>query len=715
MRQVAFALCPSPSTFHLLHPPMPVLIDQSLPKAVSKLSANEAKRVWTFLTKFLENSAHPSLKLERVTKTKNQNLWSARISQELRAIVYKDGETWTVLHADHHDAAYHWAMTKQVGRHSKTGALQIIASPEIVEQEVQGLKVTSDKLPSIFKTYKDDYLVSLGVPENWLPTLRKICTEEVLLDVVLDLPLDVGERLLDVAAGKLVTPPLPISPDQPLSEGLDGQRRFYVLKDNDDLMRMLEAPLDTWIAFLHSSQQALATGDFSGPVKITGGAGTGKTVVAMHRARYLARQGKRVLLTSYVKTLCENIERNLALLCTEKERALITVSTVHKQALRLATDKGQTLEPLDKKYLKALISKAHFPSCPLDITMLLTEWETVIQDQGVTTFQQYKRANRAGRGFPLSAKGREQIWPIFERILITLQAEGKAEWATICRQAREFIESGVVESPFDAVVVDELQDLRPQEIMLLSALSGPGENGLTLTGDGGQRIYGSRFSLKGLGVNVQGRSHILRINYRTTEQIRRFADRLVGDSGDDLNGGSEKRKGTVSLLKGPKPTLHPAKTPAQQWKYVSSAIKRMKKEGLALEEIAIFSRMNTALQTIQDALQRNRVKSQLIKRDGKAGEGVHIGTLHRAKGLEFKAVFVVNVSDEQVPLRSLLQNIQDQQLKKDLLERERQLLYVGLTRARDEVVLTWTGYPSRFLEDVLTEPELEALDAGEEI
>ena len=688
---------------------MSVLIDQSLPAAVSRLSATDAKRVWKFLTKFLENSAHPSLSLERITQTRNQNLWSARISQELRAVIYKDGETWTVLHADHHDAAYQWAESKQIARHSKTGALQIIASPEIVERQIPSFEQKTT-FPGIFDAHQDEYLVSLGVPENWLPTLRKIKIEEVLLDVVLDLPEDVGERLLCLSEGDLVTPPIPLLPEQALTEGADAKRRFFVLDNNDDLMRMLEAPLETWIAFLHPSQRSLATGDFSGPVKVTGGAGTGKTVVAMHRTRHLARQGKKVLLTTYVKTLCENIERSLGLLCTAEEQALITVSTVHRQALRLATSKGQKLEPVDRSHLQSLIEKSHFPSCPLDPVMLLTEWETIIQDQGITRWEQYKKASRTGRGFSLSAKGREQVWPIFERMIKTLEAEGKAEWSSMCRQAREFVTSGVVESPFDAVVVDELQDLRPQEIQLLTALAGKGRNTLMLVGDGGQRIYGSRFSLKGLGVNVQGRSHILRINYRTTEQIRQFADRLIGESGDDLDGGLEKRKGTVSLLKGPQPVLHAAKTQAQQWKYVSGEIKRMKKEGLTLNEIAIFSRTNAALQTIQDALNRNKVKSQIIQREGVEGDGVRIGTLHRAKGLEFKAVFVVNVSDEEVPMRSLLQNVQDQQLRSDLLERERQLLYVGLTRARDEAILTWVGYPSRFLEDILTDPELEALE-----
>ncbi|MGR3274618.1 3'-5' exonuclease [Acaryochloris marina NIES-2412] len=685
---------------------MPVLIDQSLPIAVSRLEAKDAKRVWKFLSKFLEDPSHPSLSLERVTKTKNENLWSARISQELRAIVHKEGETWTILHADHHDAAYQWASRKQIARHSKTGVLQIVESPEVVEQQVPNFTTVNLELPSLFDGHEEDYLVSLGVPDNWLPTLHKIKSEEMLLDVVFDLPEDVGDRLLNLAAGELVTPPIPWSPEQ---SGYS-QRRFFILDDNADLMRMLEAPLETWIAFLHPSQQKLATGSFSGPIKVTGGAGTGKTVIALHRARHLARQGKRVLLTSYVKTLCENMSRNLSLLCTAEELALITVSTVHKQALTLATGKGQQLKPVDRSKLQALITDAHFPRCPLDPTMLLAEWDTIIQDQGITRWEKYKNTSRTGRGFSLSSKGREQVWPIFEKTLMTLQAQGQADWSSICRHAREFIESGIVISPFDAVVVDELQDLRPQEIKFLSTLAGNKPNALTLVGDGGQRIYGSRFSLKSLGVNVQGRSHILRINYRTTEQIRRFADRLLGDTGDDLNGGTEQRKGTTSLLKGPRPTLHQAKTPAQQWKYVSQEIKRIRQEGLALEEIAIFSRANADLETIQAALKRNRINSQLLQQESREGEGVQLGTLHRAKGLEFKAVFVVNVSDEQVPLRSLLQNIQDPQLRTDILTRERQLLYVGLTRARDEAVLTWTGYPSRFLEDILTDPELEALE-----
>lgn len=689
---------------------MPVLIDQSLPAAVSKLEAKDAKRVWKFLSKFLENPSHPSLSLERVTKTKNENLWSARISQELRAIVHKEGETWTILHADHHDSAYQWASRKQIARHSKTGVLQIVESPEVVEQQVPKFTTVNLELPSLFDTHEDDYLVSLGVPETWLPTLHKIKSEEMLLDVVFDLPEDVGERLLNLAAGELVAPPIPLVSDQPGVQKPNVQRRFFVLDDNADLMRMLEAPLETWIAFLHPSQQKLATGDFSGPIKVTGGAGTGKTVVALHRARYLAQQGKRVLLTSYVTTLCDNIEQNLKLLCTPQELSLITVSTIHRQALTLANavEGGKRILPVEKDEISQFIHQAYVPHCPLDKSLLLAEWDSVIQDQGITSWDEYRKVSRVGRGTPLSVKARKQVWQVFSQVIEALKRNRKTDWPGICKLAGELLLSGQVSSSFDAVIVDELQDLRPQAIRLLPLLAGTGENSLTLVGDGGQRIYNGRFSLKSLGIDVRGRSHILKINYRTTEQIRRFADRLLHHQSDDMNGGQESRKGTVSLLKGPEPCTRAFLTRKQEQEFILEKIRQLHQEGLAFEEIAVFNRTHKRLKFLESALQEAHIPWHSLQTGGVTEGAVNLGTMHRAKGLEFKAVFVAHVSDDQMPLASVIAKVRDSQLRQDWLERERQLLYVSLTRARDEVYVTWTGEPSRFLEEVLTAPQLDS-------
>lgn len=692
---------------------MSVQIDQLFPKAVTKLTANEAKRVWAFLAKFLEDPAHPGLSLERVTKTKNQNLWSARISQELRAIVHKEGNDWQVLHADHHDAAYQWAMTKQVNRHSKTGALQIVEAPEVIEKQIPYLEQWNNQnaqtrsvdtqQSDIFSEHKDDYLVSLGVPNSWLPLLRKVKTEDVLLTVVFELPEDVSDRLLSLADGQLVAPPVPILEQPPAKRA--SEERFYVLNSNEDLLRMREAPLATWIAFLHHSQKKLAYGNFKGPLKVTGSAGTGKTVVALHRARHLARQGKRVLLTSYVTTLCENMERNLELLCTPEELALITVSTIHSQALSLIQSTG--IQPIDSKKMERLIYQYYTAECPLDKSSLLVEWESVVQDQGVTCWSEYRKVSRKGRGIPLSVRARKQVWQVFSKVIDRLEARGLADWPTICRIARAHLTEGVVERPFDAVIVDELQDLRPQTIRLLPVLAGKGDNSLTLLGDDGQRIYSGRFSLKALGIDVVGRSHTLRINYRTTEQIRRFADRLLHNQSDDMDGSQESRKQTKSLLQGPDPYTQSFKTQAMERSFIAQKIGELHGDGLALDEIAIFSRTTRNLSLLETVLQSVNIPYHNLKQGSKTG-AVNLGTMHRAKGLEFKVVFVAHVSDNQLPLSQVIAKVQDKQIREDLVVRERQLLYVSLTRARDEVFVGWTGAPSRFLEEVLTAPSVES-------
>lgn len=683
---------------------MPVALSNSLASAARKLSANEAHRVWTFLDKFWENPAHPSLSIERLTKIKNANLWSGRISDDLRAILHKEGDLWTVLHVDHHDDAYNWAKTRTVERHIKTGALQIVVAPEVVASIVEA-DPTPVSQPSLFTQYPDDYLLSLGVPPTWLPTIRQIRSKDVLLNAVLELPEEVAERLLDLAEGGFVTPPTPLAEDQPAIASPDTKRRFTVLDSNQDLLKLLDAPLATWIAFLHPSQQQLASGTFKGPVKVTGAAGTGKTVVGLHRARYLARQGKRVLLTSFVTTLCRNLERNLQLLCTPEELANITVTTVHRQAKELLKQAGETLEAVDDDAIKKLIERFYHSGCPLSPAYLYLEWESVIQAQGITSWEAYRTANRAGRGQPLTVKDRKQVWLIFEQVLKTLQMRGENDWSGICHRAIELLNSGKVQSPFDAVIVDELQDLGPQEIKLLAALAGEGADRLMLLGDAGQRIYAGRTNLKSLGIDVRGRSHILRINYRTTEQIRSFADQIVGDRRDDLNGEPEERKGTISLLRGPEPTIHGFQTQAQQFKFVVSEIQKLLKQGLALDEIAVFARTNDALKPVESSLEAAKLPYQRLSRDIEAqANAIHLGTMHRAKGLEFKVVFVINLSDDQMPLIYLVNQMPDQPSREAALEREKQLLYVSVTRARDEVFASWVGPPSRFLEEVLTAP-----------
>ncbi|NEQ29996.1 MAG: UvrD-helicase domain-containing protein [Leptolyngbya sp. SIO4C5] len=677
---------------------MNVLLCKSLFQALGNLTGNEIKRANDFILKFQDNPAQPGLSLERVTKTKNDNLWSARITQELRAIVYKDGDTWALLHAGHHDDAYNWATNRKVEFNPRTGALQVVKVIKSVQEVVpqrQSWQI------GLLDAFEDEYLLSLGVPEDWLPVLRQLITEDDLLNIIEELPEEVTERLLALAAGELVTPPS-TQLTQSIIENTDTQRRFITVKNSSELERMLQAPLATWIGFLHPSQRKLVTGEFKGPAKVTGSAGTGKTVVALHRARYLAQQGKQVFVTTFVKTLCDNLKHNLQLLCTPEELDQITVLTVAGQAGSILGKAKQGGRVPHEKEIQHLIELYCTEDCPLDVSGLWQEWQLVIQTYGILSWDEYRSVSRKGRGTPLSVRDRKQVWTVLDKVITHLSSEHKFDWGHYFRRATDVLLSGQGQSLFDAVIVDEVQDLRPQELKFLATLAGEGDNRLMLVGDGGQRIYRGKFTLKSLGINVQGRSRTLKINYRTTEQIRRFADRISELESDDLDGIRESRKGTISLLQRPEPLLKATDTQEQQTQFVAQEIQRLSERGVLLEEIGVFARVKYLLKPVQKQLEKLQLPAiNLDEQENATVSAVRLGTMHRAKGLEFKAVFAIQLSDDKLPFPKVFDNLEDEDAFGEAMERERHLLYVTITRARDFAYLCWTDQPTQFLEGLL--------------
>lgn len=673
-----------------------MLADTFMP-SLGKLTANEQARGIKFLIKVQKNPKDPGISLERVTKAPSKDVWSGRISQDLRAILYKSGDTVALLYADHHDAAYDWARNRAIGRHSITGALQIVEAVETVEKKIKA--AATPGVPPLLEKHDDAYLLSLGVPEPWLPTLRKVTNDDQLLTACEKLPEDVAERLLSLAQGEFVTPPAPVSVSKPASASPDTHRRFFVVDNEADLHAVLSAPMEKWIAFLHPSQKKVVEGKPKGPVKVTGGAGTGKTVVAMHRARHLARQGEQVLLTSYVGTLCQNIERSLKLFCTEAEQAHIKVGTVHKYALDLVREVDPRIRPANKDETQKLLERAiRRYGAGFEESFVRAEWEQVVQIQGIGSWAEYRKARRTGRGKPLSVRDRKNLWQVFEDVFLGLQSKKLIDWSSLARRAFELLEEGKVTSPFTAVVVDEVQDLKPAELRFLAALCASKPQNLMLTGDAGQRIYPGGFSLKALGIEVVGRSHVLKINYRTTEQIRRAADRVLADSVDDLDGGETSRKGTKSLLSGPSPVLKGFKGRKQETDYVADQVRHWTAEGLKPEAIGVFARSNSGIKPIKAALEAAGIGCHLLSdKSGAVEPGVQLGTMHRAKGLEFKAVMAVDCSSKALPSQYALNGLEDPQDIEEARERERRLLYVVMTRARDELHVTWVGEPSPFL------------------
>lgn len=680
---------------------MSVLVTGGFFQAMNQLPAKEQAACTAFLTMFHANPKQPGISLERLDGI-SKHLWSGRVTQDLRAILYHEGDGWLLLHVDHHDPAYRWAERRDIARHPVTGALQIV---EVVETVIEK-QVEKKKIAALFKDRDDAYLVSLGVPPSWLPVVRQIITDDDLLEVGSKLPEDVFDRLLRLSAGELVTPPVPVPATKPLETAASASAGFYVVTDAADLAAVLAAPLDRWIAFLHPSQRAIVEATPRGAVKVTGSAGTGKTVVAMHRARALARRNLRVLLTSFVTTLCDNLQRNLRKFCTKAELARITVSTIDKQALSIARKIDGKLQPAVPEQVKKLVTElagryaAQFPP-----GFVVAEWDAVVDAQGLATWAEYRTASRTGRGKPLSVADRKVLWQVYGNALATLETRHEATWSILCRRAISALDTGEVQSPFDAVIVDELQDLRPTALRLIRALVSAHPEHLMLVGDAGQRIYAGKVALSSLGIDVRGRSHVLRINYRTTEQIRRAADLVEAESTDDLDDGTEDRTSTRSLLRGPAPTFvgfptRPAElTDAVRW------IKECRARGIAAEEIAVFARTAKRADEVEAKLSTSGVAAAGLDDEQVTPGAIQVGTMHRAKGLEFKAVLVIDASADALPSPGLMKAAVDPQDRDNALARERQLLYVAMTRARDLLRVTWTAKPSPFLDPVASPGE----------
>ncbi len=679
---------------------MTVAFARTFLESANRLTLAEQGRVLEFMTKYQLNPAHPSLSLERISNA-DKTLWSGRITQDLRAILVKDGDQTIFLYASHHDDAYSWAERRRFENHPVTGAVQVVEVASAVREEVDWQKSSGKR--GLFAARKDEYLSSLGVPLDWLPLLREVETEEQLLSIIDRLPEEVAERLLRVASGELVTPPKPFLPTEPLAANPDNLRRFRVIESEAELQEVLSKPLAAWLHFLHPTQRDLVTAVFKGPVKVTGGAGTGKTVVALHRARHLAKQGKKVLLTSFVGTLCRNFERNLDILCSADERKRITAATVTSVALDLLKKTDSKLSFADEQGEKAEVKIcATFAEEYGDFKFLWTEWRKVISPQGITTWAEYRDAHRTGRGKPLTVAARKKIWQAFEEVIQRLETKRRLPEFLAAKKATAALEAGTLESPFDAVLVDEVQDLTPVAIRFIAALGKKSPENLLLVGDAGQRIYPRGFSLHALGIDVRGRSRILKFNYRTTKQIQKTAEAILSGDVDDLDGETESRHGIQSILSGPVPALSGFETSREQEAFIVSQIERLKANGFQLSEIAVFARTNDLARTIQNALHKAGIESSLIDRSTTGTEpGVQVGTMHRAKGLEFKAVIVSNCQEGCLPSPAALKEADSPAERDILLSLERQLLYVSLTRARDEAIVTWCGEPSPFLSALL--------------
>lgn len=661
-----------------------------------KVQANLAKQA---VTEFQLNPAQPGFSLERITKSKDPNFWSVRVNENLRIIAHRAVDTFTLCYVGRHDEAYDWAERRRFEVHPYTGAMQIVELRETVKEITRVIE--KQVKPPLFADFESDYLHALGVPEEWLDSVRHV-SEDTLPELIGHLPDEAVERLLDLAAGRPVPRPVKTTVTAATAAYVhpDAQRRFRVVDNQAELRQALEFPWERWIVFLHPAQRSIVEKTYNGPAKVTGSAGTGKSVVALHRAAWLARKnpGAHVLLTTFSRTLASRLSKNADILLGKSpERKRIEIEHLHKLARDLWVKKnGRQFQAVTVKRLTVLLESVREPvegAAQFSLPFLRSEWEGVIDASGITSWDEYKNASRANRGTPLGARQRLILWTVFENLQRALHREGLGTWNSLCYEAAR----SVTNTPFNHVIADEVQDFGPAELHLLRALVPTGKNDLLLCGDSGQRIFKPRMSLLGCGIDIRGRSSQLKINYRTTQQIRQYADRLFATEEKDSDGDSIARD-AVSVLNGPAPQVSACAQIEDEIVALAEWLQSLIKDGLKASEIGIFARTESVLtQRGAAAADAAGCKSYLLSDDSDDGDGVALGTMHRAKGLEFKAVAVIGCDQDLLPMKSVLDGIADPADRTSFAEQERNLLYVALTRPREHLFVSHSGRPSDLL------------------
>lgn len=688
-------------------------IADSFPRALARLPSQEQKAVKTTVFDLQMDPAHPGLQFHRIDNSKDPNFWSVRVSRDVRLIVHKTEDSFLVCYVDHHDDAYAWAERRRIETHPKTGAAQIVEVRERVQEIIvpkaveAGPAPSKPALPPLFAKYTDDELLVYGVPQDWLSDVRSV-TEDTIFDVVAHLPAEAAEALLDLAVGEKPELPAIVAPEvaSPF-EHPDAQRRFRVMEDVDELKRALEYPWDQWAVFLHPSQRRVVGQSFSGPARVSGSAGTGKTVVAIHRAANILKADPqaRLLLTTFSLPLANALEGKLRLL-TGVEKGIIPRATilpfrgVASELFTLAF--GHHPRAASEEQVRGALKTAAAEIGVTNVTLrfLASEWLNVIDAWQVANVSAYQDVPRLGRKNRLGAKQRETLWPVFERARALIAAQGLLTWPMIFGKVTEHF-STRADKPFSHAVVDEAQDLGVPELRMLAAITPQGPDRLFFAGDLGQRIFQEPFSWKALGVDIRGRSKTLKVNYRTSHQIRQAADRLLPKIVQDVDGVEQDRRGTVSVFNGPEPEIRIFDSADSESQGVADWIKGLVADGVAPAEIGLFVRSNGQLARARSAVKAaGHAQLELSERLEEPQGRVAIGTMHLAKGLEYKAIAVMACDDNILPLQERVETVADESELDEVYETERHLFYVACTRARDKLLVSGVDPASEFLADL---------------
>jgi superfamily I DNA/RNA helicase len=674
--------------------------------------------------------ADKGLHLESVDKASDPRMRTIRVTDFWRGVVLApdDGsDIFLLLNVLPHDDAYGWAAKRLYTVNTATRGLEV-RNVVAIEQLTPSLEAAAASASALlFARHSDKVLRDLGIDDQVLRAARAISDKAQLEAFGSLLPEDQFEVLQYLAAGfspedvyrDIVTERRPATAASDIEASLEmailnTTSRITLVTGPDELADILDKPFAAWRVFLHPSQRRVAYRvSYNGPAQVSGGPGTGKTVVALHRVKHLLSRSpdSRVLLTTFTNALVGMLRENLALLLDDEEQLarvqITTIDAFANKVVREAT--GRTPSPItDADELQIWRRVCRRRGLPWTEQFLAQEFRHVILAQQVTSLEDYRRVERRGRGSALRTPQRDLLWQAVEDFAAELRAAGKTTHLQVCAHAAELLSSGADGHRVDHVVVDEAQDLHPAQWRVVRAAVREGPDDLFITGDPHQRIYDSRVSLRSLGISVAGRSSRLRINYRSTAEILGWSTGVIsGSPVEELSGdGTDTLVGYRSLLHGKRPYVSGHPSVHSEIEAVAERVRDWIDKGVASSEIAVCTRFNILLDKVHDRLQADGIPAVRVRdRPGAEVDGVRLATMHSMKGLEFRCVAVAGVTARAVPFAKEITpaEVDRQQHENDML-RERCLLFVACTRAREALAVSWSGTPSPFVPSPAHDP-----------
>lgn len=697
-----------------------VAISADFLNAFAALPRQIQGKVTVFMNKFRNDPASPGIHYEKLNACQDKKIWSVRIDDTYRGIVVRQPETgvYLLLWVDHHDEAYAWAKNKKCEVNPRTGAIQIYDMIITTQDLAPSQSVAPVQDYRLFSGVSDKDLIELGLPEDMLSFARTIGNTEEFYSNKSSFPADAFETLswlvegfsLDEVKALINEERETGKVSESLADALDSPetlKSFVVVEGEEELRRIMAEPLEKWRVFLHPTQRKIVNKNYSGAARVLGGAGTGKTVVAMHRAKHLApglRDKERILFTTYTANLASDIRDNLRKICTMDELRRIDVINLDAWVAQFLREHGYSAEivyddTVSKIWEDAVAANDFSGEFPA--SFYEEEYNRVVVAQEAFTIEKYIKASRTGRGTRLDRKKRMQIWKVFEAYQNMMKEQKVRDINTAMYECRLLLSKSTAETRYKHVIVDEGQDLSANGFRLLRSIAGEEhDNDIFIVGDAHQRIYKNKAVLSKCGINVRGRSSILRINYRTTEEIRKAAFALLnGISFDDLDDDFDTGDKCQSLTHGKAPQVLRFGSANEEFDAVLKEIKGLIDGGVSAKNICVIARTHKLLDDYASQFTANGLRCYEIKgskADDRGLDGIRVATMHRVKGLEFQYIFIVAANKRIIPLASAI-DYTDSVSEKETITAEKCLLYVALTRAQKGAYVSGYGQISEFL------------------